>query len=78
MSSLSFVTMFVTLFVSTASTSAKTSSISDVNKRNWSALGVRGAWGKRSTDDQAEENEAPSSHYIVFTHDDFNSKLGLN
>lgn len=70
-------------------TLAAAATTNDVTKRNWSSVGVRGAWGKRSTVKQnngaadfeqnspavaQEEEESPVSHYIIFTHDDFNSK----
>ena len=56
----------LTIKTTTATAAATTTTTADVSKRNWSSLGVRGSWGKRSN--------LPSSHYILFSHDDFNSK----
>ena len=51
---------------STTAATTTTTATADVSKRNWSSLGVRGSWGKRSS--------PSSSHYILFSHQDFNSK----
>ncbi len=71
-------TKFNSRFCLTTTTSADDDHVTQ--KRNWSALGLRGSWGKRSAGSGlaglgSDLTGYPSSHYIIFSHDDFNSKL---